>query len=108
MELVITMRRLNASIYLKVPTMEELYLTELLLSDIETMKFNEKWGGVVPFPKEKWKQFHDDYILSKEKHYFHIYNLDGIFRLYKTFLIALLWWLFPRYKALYLSAASAC
>lgn len=70
---------INKSIYLKIPTFEELKHTEMLLSDKETMKFNEKWGGTAPFPKEKWKAFYDNYITNPERHYFHVYNLEGVF-----------------------------
>ena len=70
---------LNRSIFLKVPKLEELKFTELLLSDPETMRFNEKWGGTVSFPKKKWNNFYEDYINNPDRHYFHIYNLEGIF-----------------------------
>lgn len=69
----------NKSVYFKVPTYEELYLTELLLSDKETMKFNEKWGGTVNFPKSEWKSFYDNYISNPNRYYFHIYNIEGVF-----------------------------
>lgn len=67
------------SVYLKVPTLEELRYTEMLLADPETMKFNEKWGGIVPFPKEKWESFYNNYIVNPKRYYFHVYNLDGTF-----------------------------
>lgn len=67
------------SVYLKVPTIDELKHTEMLLSDPETMKFNDKWGGTVPFPKEKWEPFYKNFINNTERHYYHIYNLDGVF-----------------------------
>lgn len=70
---------LNKSIYMKVPTLEELEYTQMLLADPDTMMFNEKWGGTVSFPKEKWQSFYEDYIENPERHYFHIYNLDGVF-----------------------------
>ena len=71
------MRYSNKSIYLKHPTLEELSLTEQLLADPETMSFNNKWGGTVAFPKEKWQLFYDRYLTGDPKYvYFHIYNLD--------------------------------
>ncbi len=73
------MRLVNNSIYLKIPSFEDLRYTEMLLGDKKTMSFNEKWGGTVPFPKEKWEFFYQNYITDTEKQYFHIYNLDGIF-----------------------------
>ena len=73
------MELINKSVYLKVPSIEELSLTEYLLNDPDTMKFNQKWGGTVSFPKEQWSAFFDQYIQNPDRHYFHIYNLDGIF-----------------------------
>jgi RimJ/RimL family protein N-acetyltransferase len=74
------MKLVHNSIYLKRPTVEELHYTEMLLACKDTMAFNNKWGGTVPFPKEKWASFHERYCTSKpDKEYFHIYNLDHIF-----------------------------
>ena len=69
----------NKSVYLKEPSLEELRFTEMLLQDEDTMKFNEKWGGTVPFPKENWEPFYNAYVKSKDRLYFHIYNLDNQF-----------------------------
>jgi len=69
----------NKSVYLKKPKLEDLYLTEILLQDEETMSFNKKWGGTVPFPKEKWEPFFKEYIENSKNYYFHIYNLDNQF-----------------------------
>ena len=69
----------NKSVYLKIPTVEELKHTEILLSDVLTMSFNEKWGGTISFPKEKWQSFYNEYNNSNNRFYFHIYNLDNIF-----------------------------
>jgi RimJ/RimL family protein N-acetyltransferase len=74
------MRLVHGSIYLKHPTLEELKYTEILLSCKDTMSFNNKWGGTVPFPKEKWQAFYDTYLTDKTRNvYFHIYNLDHVF-----------------------------
>lgn len=70
---------LNKSIYIKVPTLDELEHTQILLADPDTMKFNEKWGGTVAFPKEKWQSFYNSFIKNPDRHYFHIYNLEGVF-----------------------------
>ncbi len=70
---------INKSIYLKVPSLNDLAKTEMLLQDKETMKFNEKWGGTVDFPESKWQSFYEDYIENPERHYFHVYNLEGVF-----------------------------
>lgn len=69
----------NKSVYLKVPTLEELKFTEMLLQDEETMSFNKKWGGTVSFPREKWESFYNEYVHNPEREYYHIYNLDNQF-----------------------------
>ncbi len=73
------MNFLNGGIYLKKPSFFELSLTEELLNDERTMAFNNRWGGTVSFPKEKWSSFFKQYIDSNQNEYFHIYNLDHIF-----------------------------
>ena len=70
---------INKGVYLKVPTVEELKHTEMLLQDKKTMEFNKKWGGTVAFSKEKWQSFFDEYSNNNDRFYFHIYNLDNIF-----------------------------
>ncbi len=74
------MKRTYGNVYLKRPTIEELALTEMLLADPETMAFNNKWGGTVPFPQSSWQAFYDRYLSGDPHHeYFHIYNLDHVF-----------------------------
>lgn len=46
-------------IILVTPNLEDLWLLESLLSDEETMSFNAKRGGTIPFPKEKWVSWYD-------------------------------------------------
>ena len=43
------------------------------------MEYNNQWGGTVPFPKEKWQLFYDDFTTNNDRFYFHIYNLDNVF-----------------------------
>lgn len=74
------MRKVNGSIYLKKPTLEELAYTEELLACEKTMAFNQKWGGTVPFPRSKWESFYNAYLSLETKNvYYHIYNLDNVF-----------------------------
>lgn len=40
-----------------IPKIEDLWFREALLSDPETMSYNAAWGGTIPFPKEKWKDW---------------------------------------------------
>jgi len=74
------MDMINRSVYLKRPTLDELKYTEKLLACPKTMEFNNKWGGTVAFPKDKWESFFDRYCKGNYYYeYFHIYNLDNVF-----------------------------
>ena len=53
------------NIRLKQPTFEELHYTKQLWEDEETMAFNAKWGGTVPFPREQWQSFYDRYCTNQ-------------------------------------------
>ena len=73
------MEKINKGTYLKIPTFDELKYTKALYECEKTMSFNQKWGGIVPFPEDKWQDFFEMYIGDKKKHiYFHIYNLDHV------------------------------
>jgi RimJ/RimL family protein N-acetyltransferase len=61
------------------PTRDQLIHTKNLWEDEETMAFNAKWGGIVPFPETEWDAFYDVYCTEDPHHtYFHIRNLDGV------------------------------
>lgn len=44
------------------PQIDDLWFRQLLLSDLETMSYNHAWGGTIPFPKEKWKEWFDRWV----------------------------------------------
>ena len=35
------------------PELEDLWFRESMMADIETMSYNDAWGGTIPFPGEK-------------------------------------------------------
>ncbi len=37
------------------PKYDELIFREKILNDKDTMAYNDAWGGVISFPKEKWQ-----------------------------------------------------
>jgi diamine N-acetyltransferase len=38
-----------------------MWFRESLMADEETMSYNHAWGGTIPFPKERWKGFYEEY-----------------------------------------------
>ncbi|MEF9983905.1 MAG: GNAT family N-acetyltransferase [Oscillospiraceae bacterium] len=61
---------LNAAI----PTVEQLYFKQELLSDEKTMEYNKAFGGCIDFPKYKWKSWHKRWINQPDKFYAYLYN----------------------------------
>ena len=49
-----------------IPTLEDLWFREKLLADEETMSYNHAWGGTIPFPKEKWEDWYQYWIIDHE------------------------------------------
>lgn len=62
---------------LKEPTFEELCFRRKLLSDEETMQYNHAYGGVIPFPRERWTDWYNRWISSHSPCYFYRYIVDG-------------------------------
>ena len=46
------------------PECRELWFRQVMLSDEETMSYNHAWGGTVPFPEERWKEWYDFWIVN--------------------------------------------
>lgn len=59
------------------PGLEDLWFREKLMNDPKTMSYNEAWGGTIPFPKEKWNDWYDRWIIHRggNKRYYR-YLLD--------------------------------
>ena len=51
---------------LVVPKLEDMWFRESLLADEETMSYNHAWGGTIPFPKERWQEWYDYWIINHE------------------------------------------
>ena len=58
------------------PAPEDLWFREKLLADEETMSYNHAWGGTIDFPKEKWQEWYDFWIVSPEGHRYYRYLKD--------------------------------
>ena len=55
------------------PQVEDLWFTEKLMNDEETMSYNHAWGGTIPFPKEKWKVWYDKWMINHENKRYYRY-----------------------------------
>lgn len=58
------------------PTVDELWFRQELLSDPDTMSYNNAYGGVISFPKGKWRGWYDHWFHEKEDKRFYRYLLN--------------------------------
>ena len=43
------------------PHLEDLWFRQAMMADPETMSYNQAWGGIIPFQREKWADWYDSY-----------------------------------------------
>ena len=60
------------------PALDELWFRRELLLDADTMSYNQKWGGVISFPKEKWSGWYDRWVAGNELGRFYRYLTDTV------------------------------
>ena len=58
------------------PTLDELWFRQELLSDPDTMSYNNAWGGVISFPKNEWQDWYDYWFAEKGDKRFYRYLLN--------------------------------
>ena len=58
------------------PNLDELWFREQMMSDKETMSYNDAWGGVIPFPKEDWGDWYDWWVVNHENKRYYRYVVD--------------------------------
>lgn len=58
---------------LYIPQFEELSFRRTLMSDPATMSYNQKWGGTIDFPRERWREWYDFWIVGHENLRFYRY-----------------------------------
>ena len=63
-------------IVLHEPSLSELWFRERFLGDPETMSYNHAWGGVIPFPREKWAGWYEHWVAGHEDKRFYRYLKD--------------------------------
>lgn len=59
---------------LVIPAFKELAFRQSLLADSQTMAYNEKWGGTIDFPKEKWQNWYERWINQEDRFYAYLYS----------------------------------
>ncbi|MCR4584763.1 MAG: GNAT family N-acetyltransferase [Lachnospiraceae bacterium] len=59
-----------------VPALEDMWFRESLLADEETMSYNHAWGGTIAFPKEKWQDWYDCWVVDHENRRYYQYLKD--------------------------------
>lgn len=58
------------------PTLDELWFRQELLFDPDTMSYNNAWGGVISFPRDKWQDWYNYWITEKDNKRFYRYLLN--------------------------------
>lgn len=58
------------------PDLDDLWFREKILNDKETMSYNNRWGGTIPFPKEKWEGWFDYWIANPDNKRFYGYLVN--------------------------------
>ncbi len=79
---VIEIKKVNdICVSLYIPKLEDLWFREEFMADPATMEYNHAWGGTIPFPKEKWEGWYNDWVVNDDGKCFYRYlkNTDGEF-----------------------------
>lgn len=58
------------------PKLKDLWFRQSLIGDKDTMAYNRAWGGIIPFPEEKWENWYNYYIENHDDKRFYRYLLD--------------------------------
>ena len=58
------------------PELEDLWFRESMMADIETMSYNDAWGGTIPFPKEDWEEWYKLWVRNSGQERYYRYLKD--------------------------------
>ena len=64
----------NLTLY--VPTLEDLWFRQRMLEDPETMAYNHAWGGIIPWPRDRWAAWYEYWLIHPEGKRFYRYLRD--------------------------------
>ena len=59
------------------PELEDLWFRESMMSDRETMSYNDVWGGTIPFPKEDWEEWYTLWVRNSGHDRYYRYLKDN-------------------------------
>ena len=59
------------------PKLEEMAFRQKLLGDPETMAYNHAYGGVIPFPRERWADWYARWVAEGDGARFYRYLRDA-------------------------------
>lgn len=59
-----------------IPKYEDLWFRERLLSDPDTMSYNNAWGGTINFPESKWQRWYNYWIEKPDGKRLYRYLID--------------------------------
>lgn len=62
---------------LYIPKLEDLWFREEFMNDPYTMSYNNAYGGTISFPKEKWGDWYDKWIINHENKRYYRYLLNS-------------------------------
>ena len=60
------------------PELEDLWFRESMMADIETMSYNDAWGGTIPFPKEDWEEWYTLWVRNSGQERYYRYLKDDV------------------------------
>ena len=60
------------------PDLEDLWFRESMMADIETMSYNDAWGGTIPFPKEDWEEWYTLWVRNSGQERYYRYLKDDV------------------------------
>ena len=58
------------------PELEDLWFRESMMADIETMSYNDAWGGTIPFSKEDWEEWYTLWVRNSGQERYYRYLKD--------------------------------
>ncbi len=58
------------------PELEDLWFRESMMADVETMSYNDAWGGTIPFPKEDWEEWYTLWVRNSGQERYYRYLKD--------------------------------
>ena len=66
----------RTNVTLHIPSLEELWFRQRMLEDLETMAYNHAWGGIIPWPRDRWAAWYEYWLIHPEGKRFYRYLRD--------------------------------